>query len=74
MKPGDAEALRLAVGLLEDRLRQVPAAGLRGAVPGVLRPAVTALHALHSGHIGDYVAWLFAALAVLAGALGMQLG
>lgn len=30
MKVGDAEALRLAVGLLEDRLRQLPAAGLRG--------------------------------------------
>ncbi|MBS4100766.1 MarR family winged helix-turn-helix transcriptional regulator [Tsukamurella paurometabola] len=31
MKPGDAEALRLAVGLLEQRLRQLPAAGLRGS-------------------------------------------
>lgn len=31
MKLGDAEALRLAVGLLEDRLRQLPAVGLRGA-------------------------------------------
>lgn len=31
MKPGDAEALRLAVGLLEERLRQLPAAGLRGS-------------------------------------------
>ncbi|MDP0397242.1 MarR family winged helix-turn-helix transcriptional regulator [Tsukamurella strandjordii] len=31
MKLGDAEALRLAVGLLEERFRQLPAAGLRGA-------------------------------------------
>lgn len=31
MKIGDAEALRLAVGLLEERLRQLPAAGLRGS-------------------------------------------
>ena len=31
MKPGDAEALRLAVGLLEERLRRLPAAGLRGS-------------------------------------------
>ncbi|TWS18395.1 winged helix DNA-binding protein [Tsukamurella asaccharolytica] len=31
MKPGDAEALRLAVGELEQRLRQLPAAGLRGS-------------------------------------------
>lgn len=31
MKPGDAEALRLAVGLLEQRLQQLPAAGLRGS-------------------------------------------
>ncbi len=30
MKLGDAEALRLAVGLLDERLRQLPAAGLRG--------------------------------------------
>ncbi|TWS22053.1 winged helix DNA-binding protein [Tsukamurella sputi] len=31
MLPGDAEALRLAVGLLEERLRRLPAAGLRGS-------------------------------------------
>ncbi|GAB3135116.1 hypothetical protein GCM10027289_28220 [Tsukamurella serpentis] len=30
MRPGDAEALRLAVGLLSERLRRLPAAGLRG--------------------------------------------
>ncbi|WP_019202802.1 MarR family transcriptional regulator [Tsukamurella sp. 1534] len=30
MRLGDAEALRLAVGVLEERLRRLPAAGLRG--------------------------------------------
>lgn len=44
MKPGDAEALRLAVGLLEQRLRQLPAAGLRGSELFVLA-AVEALGA-----------------------------
>lgn len=31
MKLGDAEALRLAMGLLEERLRRLPVAGLRGS-------------------------------------------
>ena len=41
MKPGDAEALRLAVGLLEERLRRLPAAGLRGSELFVLATVET---------------------------------
>ncbi|MBO0840559.1 MAG: hypothetical protein J2O49_07060, partial [Sciscionella sp.] len=33
------------------------------------RPALTALHRLHSGHVGDYAAWLVLGCAVLAGLL-----
>ncbi|MEZ0362199.1 complex I subunit 5 family protein [Mycobacterium sp. pUA109] len=47
--------------------------GGRSPLSRVSRPAITALHRVHSGHVGDYVAWLFVALAVLAGALAGQL-
>lgn len=46
---------------------------LRRATVVVSRPAVAVLRSVHSGHIGDYVAWMFAALAVLAAALSLQL-
>lgn len=39
----------------------------------LVRPAVAVLHRAHSGHVGDYVAWMFAGLTVLAVVLGMQL-
>lgn len=39
----------------------------------VTAPMLRALRAAHSGHIGDYVAWLFAALAVLSAAVAMPL-
>ena len=35
----------------------------------LLRPALTGLHRLHSGHIGDYAAWLVFGTTVLAGLL-----
>ncbi|MET9329527.1 MarR family transcriptional regulator [Tsukamurella sp. NPDC003166] len=41
MLPGDAEALRLAVGLLGERLRRLPAAGLRGSELFVLATVET---------------------------------
>ena len=47
----------------------VAAAGLwQGHLPWLRigRPVMRRLHRLHTGHIGDYVAWLFAGLAVLA--------
>ncbi|OBK43858.1 hypothetical protein A5655_15710 [Mycobacterium sp. 1081908.1] len=50
-----------------------PSNAARRAVAAAARPAVAALHRAHSGHIGDYVAWLFAALTALAGVLALQL-
>lgn len=46
---------------------------LQRASAAVARPAVVALRRAHSGHVGDYVAWMFAALTVLAAVLGLQL-
>jgi multicomponent Na+:H+ antiporter subunit D len=42
------------------------------AAAGV-RPAIAALRAAHSGHIGDYVAWMYVGLALLGGVLTLQL-
>lgn len=39
----------------------------------VFRPVMRELHHLHSGHVGDYVAWLFVGVAVLAGLVGIPL-
>ena len=42
----------------------------------ILRQAygpVNLLHRLHSGHVGDYVAWMMMGLAVLAGFIGLPL-
>jgi multicomponent Na+:H+ antiporter subunit D len=36
-------------------------------------PAVTVLRRLHSGHVGDYVAWLFAGVSGLAALIGLPL-
>jgi multicomponent Na+:H+ antiporter subunit D len=36
-------------------------------------PVMGVLHRLHSGHIGDYVAWLFAGVAGLAALIGLPL-
>ncbi|WP_211281198.1 complex I subunit 5 family protein [Mycobacterium angelicum] len=49
-----------------------PANAMRRVVAAASRPVVTVLHGAHSGHIGDYVAWMFAALTVLAAALAVQ--
>ncbi|ORW08676.1 hypothetical protein AWC14_23115 [Mycobacterium kyorinense] len=54
----------------------VAAIGLRdneSALQRVYRPAVAVLHRVHFGHVGDYVAWMFAALSLLAAVLGLQL-
>ncbi|MGE2814562.1 complex I subunit 5 family protein [Mycobacterium heidelbergense] len=50
-----------------------PSNALRRGVVAAARPAVAVLHRAHSGHVGDYVAWLFAALPVLAGVLALQI-
>ncbi|KZS53436.1 hypothetical protein [Mycobacterium ostraviense] len=47
-------------------------APLRRRVSTVVRPAIAALQAAHSGHVGDYVAWMFAAVTLLGAALGLQ--
>ncbi|MGH8979907.1 MAG: complex I subunit 5 family protein [Acidimicrobiales bacterium] len=46
---------------------------LADRVPQLRRAAglVRALHRLHSGHVGDYVAWLFVGIVVLAGFVGL---
>lgn len=58
----------------------VAAAGLQHWPPAVRRtagtltaPAISALRAAHSGHIGDYLAWMFTALAALAAAVATPL-
>ena len=35
------------------------------------RPALTALRRLHSGHLGDYVAWLMTGMVALAALVGL---
>jgi multicomponent Na+:H+ antiporter subunit D len=55
-------ALSLAVAALSG-----PALGSR------LRPPLAALRRLHSGHVGDYVAWLTFGLAALGGLFALTL-
>ncbi len=47
-------------------------AGLRAAARPAL-PVARVLHRLHSGHIGDYVAWLFAGVAGVAALIALPL-
>jgi multicomponent Na+:H+ antiporter subunit D len=47
--------------------------GLRGARLSGVAPLMTGLRRAHSGHIGDYVAWLFAGVAALAVLVGLPL-
>jgi multicomponent Na+:H+ antiporter subunit D len=62
------------LGLLATALAiGVAVAGLYGRAPGWLRAPIkrplTGLHELHSGHVGDYAAWLVLGSAALAGLL-----
>jgi multicomponent Na+:H+ antiporter subunit D len=60
------------LGLLSAALAVVIAGlGLRGARLTAFAPAMTGLRRLHSGHIGDYVGWLFAGVAVLLVLVGL---
>jgi multicomponent Na+:H+ antiporter subunit D len=54
-----------AAALYADRL---PVERLRLSV----RPAVSVLHRLHSGHVGDYAAWLVAGAALATGLLSVR--
>ncbi len=48
------------------------ACGLAAAVKTLGRP-MAVLHAVHSGRVGDYVAWLMVGVAMLAGLVGLPL-
>jgi multicomponent Na+:H+ antiporter subunit D len=61
-----AAALGLAaLTLFRDRLRPLPI----GAAGRLLRALLKPLQAAHSGHVGDYVAWLMFGLAAFGAAL-----
>lgn len=57
------------LGLFRGRLPE----GVRGAAWRAWGPALSALRAVHSGHVGDYVAWLMLGLAILGGAFAASL-
>jgi len=65
------------LGLLSTLLALVVAAA--GLWSGRLRwmnvadPVMRRLHRVHSGHVGDYVAWMFAGMAVLVALVGLPL-
>jgi multicomponent Na+:H+ antiporter subunit D len=67
---GVLAAVCLAVVALHQQDSSSP---LRRIGVAVARPALAALRGAHSGHVGDYVAWMFAGLTVLAAVLGLQL-
>jgi multicomponent Na+:H+ antiporter subunit D len=58
-----------ALGLFGRRLRSPLASRLERVGERALAP----LRALHSGHIGDYVAWLVSGVALLGGAFALAL-
>src|SRR5205085_8159760 len=58
-----------AFGLWRQRLPAWP----RRTAWRVLEPPINALRALHSGHVGDYVAWLTFGTAVLGGCFALGL-
>ena len=71
----------LALGLASSLLACcVAVAGLYGGRLAERVPSLRAtcgpmnlLHRLHSGHVGDYVAWMMMGLAILAGFIGFPL-
>jgi multicomponent Na+:H+ antiporter subunit D len=52
-----------AAGLWNGRLRWLH----------LLDPVMSRLHGIHTGHIGDYVAWLFAGMAVMVALVALPL-
>jgi multicomponent Na+:H+ antiporter subunit D len=65
------------LGLLSSALALVvAAAGLwprRARWLRVLRPPMRRLHRVHTGHIGDYVAWMFTGMAVIVALVALPL-
>jgi len=64
-------ALAVCFALLGIYARRLPAAVQAAGRPGV--PVMRGLHRLHSGHIGDYIAWLLTGVAGLAALIGLPL-
>jgi multicomponent Na+:H+ antiporter subunit D len=64
-------ALALGVAFLGLYARRLPSALRRAVRPA--RPVIVGFHQVHSGHVGDYVAWLFTGIAALAALLGLPL-
>ena len=58
-----------ALGLFGNRIQ----GSIAGAVTRVGQRVVAPMRALHSGHIGDYVAWLVAGVALLGGSFAIAL-
>jgi len=65
-----AAGMIAAAGLWHMRL---PRTITRGAT-ALLGPPFARLRALHSGHVGDYVAWLTVGVAVLGGLMAVMMG
>ena len=67
-----AAALALAaLGLFRRRL--VPAT-VRLRVAGAIKPGLSGLRGLHSGHVGDYVTWIVVGVSLLGGWLALAGG
>ena len=64
-----AAAVAAGMGLWHSKLP----ASIRGGISRSLGPAFRGVRALHSGHVGDYVAWLTAGVAVLGGLMAATL-
>lgn len=68
----DFLSVALAVGIAALAIYGRPLLG-RFPVLTLSRRPMDTLHKLHSGHIGDYVAWLMVGIAALAGLVGLPL-
>ena len=74
MKQIDQEAtLSLSVGLAVVALSRSRVAVAIKRIARPVRPVTGALHRAHSGHVGDYVAWVFVGTAALIVLLQVQL-
>jgi multicomponent Na+:H+ antiporter subunit D len=63
--------LAIGLALLALYPNALPRAAHRAVAP--LAPPLRVLRRVHSGHIGDYVAWLFLGLAAFAALVGLPL-
>jgi multicomponent Na+:H+ antiporter subunit D len=63
----------LAVGVAAVGLWAARIPDLVKVVTLPLRPVLTGLRKVHSGHVGDYVAWLFVGIAAFTALVGVPL-